>query len=116
MTKLPDAKQLAKDWITCWNEGRPDDIPLAADFVHTSPFGRVEGRDTYLEWVKPLSAASVTSLKIRRIIGDTSDAAIHFEMRTQKATIEVCDWVTVSDGEIIAIHSFYDATALRSGT
>ena len=109
-----DAASLARLWIEAWNEGAPDRIPLAESFVHTSPFGRVAGRETYLEWVKPLAAQNVTTLTIRRVLASGDSAAIHFEMTTPKGPVEVCDWVVVSDGEIQEIHSFYDATLLRS--
>ena len=111
-----DAAALARTWIECWNEGTPDAIPLAPGFKHTSPFGRVEGRERYLEWVKPLAAENVTELKILRTMSSGKDAAIHFVMQTPKGPIEVCDWVVVEGGEIVEIHSFYDAGPLRDSS
>lgn len=106
------AQELARLWIDCWNKGRPDAIPLADGFTHTSPFGRVEGRDAYLAWVKPLAAENVADLTIRRIMGAGDQAAIHFVMQTPSGPVECCDWVTVKAGEITEIHSFYDASGL----
>ena len=114
MSVNSNAEQLARQWINCWNEGTPDLIPLAEDFKHTSPFGCVEGRETYLEWVKPLAAKNVTELKVLRTIPGENQAAIHFEMKTPAGTIHVCDWVDTRNGEITQIHSFYDATDLKS--
>ena len=111
-----DAAALAREWIERWNDGTPDEIPLADDFYHTSPFGRVGPRDAYMEWVKPSSAKNVTDLRIKRIIGAGNEAAIHFDMVTPKGTIPVCDWITAKDGLITEIHSFYDATLLRGDT
>ena len=76
------AESLARLWIECWNQSRPDDIPLAENFVHTSPFGRVEGRVVYLEWVKPLAAQNVAQLDIQRSMGTEDEAVVHFEMTT----------------------------------
>lgn len=112
MNDQRSAETLARVWITCWNEGTPDDIPLAENFVHTSPFGRVEGREKYLAWVKPLAKQNVTELRILRTLAGPNEAVIHFEMQTPKGTIQVCDWVVVEDGQIREIHSFYDATSL----
>ncbi len=53
MSEENEAERLARAWIDGWNAGKPDQIPLAAEFVHSSPFGTVAGRDKYLEWVKP---------------------------------------------------------------
>lgn len=113
MATAKDAGELARLWIDCWNRNAPDDIPLAEDFVHTSPFGRVAGRETYLEWVKPLAAQNVTELRIQRVISDGNQAAIHFDMKTARGWVPVCDWVEVADGAITAIHSFYDAAELK---
>lgn len=113
MASQSKAEQLAIMWIDLWNQGDPDSIPLTDDFVHTSPFGRVEGREVYLDWVKPLAKQIVTKLKIHRTVGSPDQAAIHFEMDTPKGTIQCCDWITVDGDQIAEIHSFYDATELR---
>ncbi len=113
MSDKNNAETLARVWIERWNERAPDLIPLAENFTHTSPFGRVEGRQTYLDWVKPLAERNVTQLRILRTLSSSNEAVIHFEMETPKGPIQVCDWVVVRDGQITEIHSFYDATALR---
>ena len=107
------AEQLAVTWIECWNRGDPDAIPLAESFTHTSPFGRVAGREEYLEWVKPLARQNVTELKILRTLGDDEQAVIHFVMQTPGGPVEVCDWIVADGDRIAAIHSFYDASGLR---
>ncbi len=113
MTDPHGAEALARIWIERWNEGTPDLIPLAEDFTHTSPYGRVTGRQTYLDWVKPMAARNVTQLRILRTLSSSNEAVIHFEMQTPKGLIQVCDWIVVADGQITEIHSFYDATELR---
>lgn len=110
------AEELARLWIERWNAGDPDSIPLAEEFKHTSPFGCVEGREEYLEWVKPLAARNVAGLRIVRTLGSADEAVIHFEMETPQGPVQVCDWVVARDGEIKEIHSFYDATDLREPT
>ncbi|MBT8401194.1 MAG: nuclear transport factor 2 family protein [Rhodothermia bacterium] len=113
MSTVNEAERLALAWIEGWIRGTPDEIPLAARFTHSSPFGVVAGREKYLEWVKPLAAKNVASLKILRTVGSETEAAIWFEMTTPQGTIPCCDWVQVKNGEIVAVNSFYDATDLR---
>lgn len=108
-----DACRLARAWIEGWQAGKPDELPLTDDFVHQSPFGRMEGRDAYLAWVKPLAAKNVATLRIERTIGTDDEAAILFEMDTPNGTVPVCDWVFVRDGRIREVRSFYDATGLK---
>lgn len=113
MSEDKNAESLARTWLEYWNEGTPDDIPLAENFKHTSPFGCVEGRQKYLDWVKPLSARNTVDLKIQRIISDRNQAVVHFEMETPSGKIPVVDWIVVSGDEIVEIQSFYDATKLH---
>ncbi|MGA7303265.1 MAG: nuclear transport factor 2 family protein [Rhodothermales bacterium] len=112
MAQQNEAERLARAWIEGWIAGTPDDIPLAEDFTHSSPFGVVKGREKYLEWVKPLAAQNVVSLKIIKTLGVDREAVIWFEMESPNGLVPSCDWVETKDGEIVAIQSFYDATGL----
>lgn len=113
MSTSANAERLARAWIQGWIDGRPDDIPLSADFVHTSPFGRIEGRDLYLDKIKPASARNVTKLTIRKTLGGGDEAVIRFDMETAHGTIPCVDWVSVNGDTITRVDSYYDATSLR---
>jgi hypothetical protein len=115
MSVRNEAERLARAWIDGWNAGKPDKIPLAHNFAHTSPFGVVSGREKYLAWVKPLAARNVTSLKIVKTLGNNSESAIWFEMMTPGGLVQVCDWVETDNGEIVAVTSFYDPSHVRKG-
>ena len=108
MTTENEAARLARTWITCWNQGRPLDIPLAEDFTHTSPLGVIAGRKTYLDKIIPMSAKNVVDLRIRAILSSEGQAAIWFEMETENGVVQVCDWLQTENGEIKAINAFYD--------
>ena len=41
---MSEASDLARLWIETWGRGTPDELPLADDFVHVSPLGRIAGR------------------------------------------------------------------------
>lgn len=109
------AKDLAHQWIDGWIKGDPDSIPLAENFIHTSPFGRLEGRDHYLEIVKPMAAENVADLKIIKVLGEGNEAVIWFNMHHPNGIIPSCDWIRTEGGKIVEIQSFYDATDLRHG-
>ncbi len=116
MSENNTASALAKAWIDGWNAGQPDQIPLAEDFAHTSPFGTIEGREKYLEIVKPLAQKNVQNLTIRRLLGGEGEAVIWFEMATPNGTVAVCEWIQTNDNQITSIHSFYDPRHLPTGT
>lgn len=112
MTDHRNAEELARLWIDAWDRGDPSVIPLAEAFTHTSPFGVIEGRSRYLEWMEPVTGRG-PSLNIVRTLDGGDQAAIWYEMSTGDHALACCDWIEAEDGEIVAITSFYDATALR---
>jgi len=115
MTSKERSAELAAGWIEAWARMDIEWLKerLAPDFVHTSPFGRLEGRDNYLERVAPMAQKSVQDLSIKDVIASGNQAAIWFENRTPRGTIPSCDWVRVEDGLIKEIQSFYDSALIR---
>lgn len=115
MEKEESAAKLAMGWIEAWIRMDMEWLKerLASDFVHTSPFGRLEGRDSYLETVEPMARKSVQQLEIRDVVATANQAAVWFENRTPAGVIPSCDWVKVEDGLIKEIQSFYDSAKVR---
>jgi ketosteroid isomerase-like protein len=115
MTGTERGAALARGWIEAW--GRLDmewlRRSLAPDFVHTSPFGRLEGREPYLATVEPMARKSVVELRIVDVLGGEAQAAVRFENRTAEGTVESCDWLRIEDGRIREVRSFYDPAAIR---
>ncbi len=91
-----------------WLRQRP-----APDFVHISPFDKLEGRDSYLATVEPMARKSVMELSIREVIASGNRAAVWFQNKTPSGAVETCDWVRVENDRIMEIRSFYDNTAIR---
>jgi predicted SnoaL-like aldol condensation-catalyzing enzyme len=108
-----DAAELARIWIEAWSAGAPEGIPLTEDFTHTSPFGRIEGRETYLEFMQPMTGEGAVPLTIVRVIREGDEAVVHYEMHLGSGPVHACDWIRAADGGIAEIHSFYDATDMR---
>ena len=107
--------ELAVGWIEAWKRM---DIQwlrqrLAPGFVHVSPFGRLEGRDSYLATVEPMARKSVMELTVKEVIGSGGRAAVWFENRTPEGVVDTCDWILVENGLIQEIRSFYDTAMVR---
>ncbi|MDH3494254.1 MAG: nuclear transport factor 2 family protein [Acidobacteriota bacterium] len=107
--------KLARGWIEAWTRMDLQWLRerLAPDFVHTSPFGRLEGREPYLETVEPMARKSVRQLDIKRIIASGDQAAVWFENRTPRGIVPTCDWIRTRDGLITEVQSFYDSASVR---
>lgn len=106
------AGELARQWIEVWDGGDPTTLPLADDFVHESPFGRLEGREPYLDVVRPLAEQNVVSLHVRDVLSEGDRACVAFDMDTPTGPVACCDWVRVSGGRILSVHSYYDPRKL----
>jgi ketosteroid isomerase-like protein len=107
--------ELAVLWIEAWIKMDIDWLRqrLAPDFIHVSPFGRFEGRDSYLAAVEPMARKSVVELTIKDVIASGNQAAVRFENRTPKGVVESCDWLRVENDLITEIRSFYDSAVIR---
>ena len=107
--------ELAVGWIEAWKRFDMEWLRtnLAPDFVHVSPFGRFDDRESYLAAVEPMARKSVAELSIRQILASGDLAAIWFENRTAKGVVDSCDWVLVEGGVIKEIRSFYDSAKIR---
>jgi SnoaL-like domain len=104
---------LARTWLRAWDTGDLSLLRLAPDFVHTSPFGRIEGREEYLRIVEPMSRKSVVAIRVKDVIEGDGKAAIAYELETSAGTVEACDWIFVENGLIREINAYYDSTTNR---
>ena len=47
-----ELREIVKSWFYKWEEGDYLTLPLAEEFEHTSPYGVIKGKQTYLNLVK----------------------------------------------------------------
>ena len=115
MTMNERPAELAVRWIEAWIKMDMEWLRqrLAPDFVHVSPFGRFENRESYLAAVEPMARKSVVELTVKDVIASGNQAAIRFENRTPKGVVESCDWIRVENDQIKEIRSFYDSVLIR---
>ncbi len=107
--------ELAVGWIEAWIRMDMEWLRqrLAPDFVHVSPFGRFDDRESYLAAVEPMARKSVVELVVKEVIASGDQAAVWFENRTPKGVVESCDWLRVENDMIKEIRSFYDSAVIR---
>ena len=107
-------KTLARTWLRAWDTGDLSLLRLAPHFVHTSPFGRIEGAEEYLRIVEPMSRKTVVGITVKDVIGAKDRAAITYELETPAGTVEACDWIFVENGLIREVNSYYDSVTNRA--
>jgi SnoaL-like domain len=105
----------ARTWILVWNDGDPRTLPLADDFAHTSPYGRIEGRETYLDTVIPQAKANVMQLTVEDVIAAGGKAVVRYRMAGPSGSATAaCDWLEFVDDRIARVWSYYDRSGPRS--
>ncbi len=105
---MEQTRQLAKQWIEVWGRDDPATLPLADDFVHVSPFGTIEGRENYLEFIRPKTEGKVGPIPVQDIFADGDRACVRYMMALPGGPLDCCDVVTVDGGNIASVHAYYD--------
>ena len=111
MTDSPG--QMARTWLRAWEIHDLSLLRLAPEFVHTSPFGRIEGAEEYLRIVEPMSRKSVRGITVKDVLEGEGRAAIAYELETPAGTVEACDWIYVENGMIREVNAYYDSVTNR---
>ena len=90
MSNTERTAELARGWIEAWIRMDMEWLrkKLAPDFVHTSPFGRLEGREPYLEAVEPMARKSVVELEVKDVIASGNQAAVPTAHRGLRGVLE----------------------------
>lgn len=106
--------EVARTWLRAWDTGDLSLLRLTPDFVHTSPFGRIEGAEEYLRIVEPMSSRSVVGITVRDVLEAEGRAAIAYELETTAGTVDACDWIFVDEhNRIREIMAYYDSATNR---
>ncbi|MDX1418192.1 MAG: nuclear transport factor 2 family protein [Candidatus Promineifilaceae bacterium] len=97
-------REVVDDWFNAFRERDISKLKLAEDFVHTSPFGEVKGRETYLDLVRANEEAFF-SQPIE--IFDVIDGGDRFAVRYDVGGMQACDCIYIRGGEIAEIYAYY---------
>ena len=105
--------EMARTWLRAWKTGDLSLLRLTPDFVHTSPFGRIEGAEEYLRIVEPMSRKSVLDIHVKDVLEGEGRAAITYEIETPAGNVEACDWIFVEGDRIREVNAYYDSVTNR---
>ncbi|WP_223787527.1 nuclear transport factor 2 family protein [Marinicella meishanensis] len=106
-----DINPQVRRWLACWQNGRLDELPIADDFQHTSPFGTIADKARYLSIVGKNQADfldNTFTVLVQLQQGDC--VCVQFEQNNHSTGLQmvVCEWYQLQDGLIQSIQSFYN--------
>ena len=106
--------EVARTWLRAWDTGDLTLLRLTPDFVHTSPFGHIQGAEEYLRIVEPMSKRSMVGIQVRDVLEGDDRAAIAYELETTAGTVDACDWIFVdTHHRIREVFAYYDSATNR---
>ncbi len=111
-----ELRQQVDDWFDAWEGGDFHTIPVADDFVHTSPFGTIEGKTTYLALVAANRGAFLGfSFEIHDAIYEDDRACVRYTARKGEYAMEVSEWFYGGPNGITEIVSYYNVGGASYG-
>ncbi|MFW9787764.1 MAG: nuclear transport factor 2 family protein [Candidatus Thorarchaeota archaeon] len=104
-----ELRELVKLWFRKWEEGDFENIPIEENFQHTSPYGTIEGKKSYLSVVDANRDAFLgNTFELHDEIYDQKKACVRYTMRSGDFSMEVSDWFFAGESKIEKIVSYYN--------
>jgi hypothetical protein len=97
------SRKVVDVWFDAFREKDISKPKLAEDFAHSSPFGEIKGRKTYLDMVRENEEAFFSlTLEILDVFEDGNKFAGQYLVNGNPA----CDCIYLRDGQISKIYSY----------
>lgn len=98
------SRKVVDDWFDAFRTRDLSKLHLAENFVHSSPFGEIRGREAYLDLVRANPDAFFGNpITIVDVMGGDGKFAVRYLL----ADMDGCDCIYVKNGEITQIHAYY---------
>ncbi len=105
-----DLKELVRTWFEKWEKGDYQNIPITENFKHSSPFGTIEGKKTYLDLVAANKDKFLNHrFEIRDEIYHENKACVRYLAIHGEDSYEVSEWYYPKDGLIEKIIANFHA-------
>ena len=104
------AQKVAEEYVRAWLRGDAETAMgfIADDVVCEAPMGRIEGAESYRQFLTPFAAALVSG-ELIDVLGDDEHAATVYVVETPFAKdYRGMEYLTVTDGKITDIVSVFD--------
>lgn len=109
-----DARSLVACWFACWESGDIEQLPVTEDFCHTSPFGKIEGKEAYLALVNNNREKFLNhKFDIIDAMYEPQKACIRYLAKQPDFQLAVTEWHYCSDGLIREIVAYYHIGDIR---
>lgn len=108
-------KEIVDLWFTKWEQGDIKNLPLSEGFEHTSPFGTIQGKATYLDLVnKNRDKFLGQSFRLHdSFFGDDTACVRYTATQGKEFSLEVSEWYYFKGDLIDRIIAYYHIGEIR---
>ena len=104
-----DSEAAAMKWFEIWQKGNFKDLPLTDDFSHTSPYGTIDSKATYLQIVMANKDKFLGhKFEIHDAMYSENKASIRYTAIKEDFRLDVSEWHYTRDGLIEKIVAYYN--------
>lgn len=105
---------LVKTWFEKWQNGDFLNLPVADNFQHTSPFGTIKGKDTYMRLVKDNKDKFLDyNFEIHDAMYGEKNACVRYTAVQGDFNLDVSEWYYVKGDLIEEIVAYYHIGEIR---
>ena len=88
-----DLKTLVHTWFEKWESGDFEHIPITDDFKHTSPYGTIEGKETYMDLIRANRDKFLGhTFELHDELYSEDVACVRYTTRNGDFTLQVSEW------------------------
>ena len=103
-----EIKDLVKKWFQLWESRDFNALPIAANFKHTSPFGTIDGKKTYLELVEANKDKFLGHrFELHDALYGETKACVRYTTTKGDYSMEVSEWYYAKDNLISEVIAYY---------
>ena len=103
------SEALVRQWFHYWETGDFEDLPISENFSHTSPYGTINGKKTYLDIVRMNRDKFLGHhFQIQDAIYMEDHACVRYSAFKGDFRLDVSEWYYFKDGLIEQIVAYYN--------
>jgi len=107
-------KALVKEWFEKWEAGDFQDLPIAENFKHTSPFGTINGKKEYIDLVEANKDKFLGyRFEIHDEIYDERKGCVRYTAIQGDFHLDVSEWYYAKNDLIEEIVAYYHIGEIR---
>ena len=107
-------RELVKKWFDKWEEGDFYNLPITKDFIHTSPFGKIDGKEEYISLVEANKDKFLGyRFELHDEIYEKDRACVRYTAVQGGFNLDVSEWYYVRDDLINEIVAYYHIGEIR---